>query len=242
MHTSPFPYQARHSNHKGMAYTKHPNEKRPVVLVAHAYMGQDDFARDKAKRLAELGYVGVALDIYGEGKVAKDSDEAGQWMLPFFIDREALQNRMLAAFDTLKTLPFADTSQVGIIGFCFGGLASLELMRSGAPLKGACTFHSVIADSKFGVSAKRTPSKPMHGAFLLLHGADDPLNDWQDLKNLAKELSDYKVDWEFDLYGNTVHAFTNPMAQDKQSGLYYDEKIAKRAFTKMELFFKEVFK
>lgn len=242
MHTSPFPYQARLSEHKGIAFTKHPNEKRPVVLVAHAYMGQDDFARDKAKMLAELGYVGVALDIYGNGIVAKDSDEAGRLMLPYFIDREELQYRMQAAYQSLKNLPFADTSKVGIIGFCFGGLASIELLRSGAALKGVCTFHSVVADSKFGVTAKRTSPKPMHGAFLLLHGSDDPLNTWQDLERLAKELSLANIDWEFDLYGNTVHAFTNPMAQDKNSGLYYDEKIAKRAFTKMELFFKEVFK
>lgn len=242
MQTNPFPYQAPRSNHKGIAYTKYPNEKRPVVFVAHAYMGQDDFARGKAQWLAELGYVGIALDIYGDGKVAKDGQEAGALMLPFFQDRQELQNRILAAYHSLKNLPFADISKVGIIGFCFGGLASIELLRSGANLKGVCTFHSVVADSKFGVTAKRAPPKPMHGAFLLLHGSDDPLNTWQDLEKLAKELNSANVDWEFDLYGHTVHAFTNPQANDKNSGLVYDEKIAKRAFTKMELFFKEVFK
>ena len=242
MQTSPFPYQAPHSNHKGIAYTKFPNEKRPVILVAHAYKGQDDFAREKAQWLAELGYVGIALDIYGDGKVAKDDQEAGALMKPFFEDRQELQNRMQAAFQSLKNLTFVDTSKVGIIGFCFGGLASIELLRSGADLKGVCTFHGVVADAKFGVTAKRAPPKPMHGAFLLLHGADDPLNTWQDLENLAKEFTDAKVDWEFDIYGHTVHAFTNPQANDKKSGLVYDPKIAKRAFTKMELFFKEIYK
>lgn len=242
MHTIPFPYQAQRSNHKGIAYTKFPDEKRPAILVSHAYMGQDDFAREKAAWLAELGYVGIALDIYGDGKVTNDPNEAGALMAPLFENRQELQNRMQAAFQSLNQLPFVDTSKVGIIGFCFGGLASIELLRSGANLKGTCTFHSVVADAKFGITAKRPPNKTMHGAFLLLHGSDDPLNTWQDLEKLAKELNEGKVDWEFDLYGHTVHAFTNPQANDKNSGLVYDPKIAKRAFTKMELFFKEVFK
>lgn len=242
MEKVPFPYQARHSSHKGIAYTAHPHEKRPAVLVSHAYQGQDDFAREKAQWLAGLGYVGIALDIYGDGKETKDPNEAGALMLPLFIDRSELQNRMQTAYQALKSLPFVDTSKVGVIGFCFGGLASLELLRSGANLKGVCTFHSVVADSRFGVTAKRAPPQPMHGAFLLLHGSDDPLNDWEDLHRLSQELSDAKVDWEFDIYGNTVHAFTNPQANDKNSGLVYSPKIAARSFQKMELFFKEVFK
>lgn len=224
----PFIYQERY---RGTLFTREKT-KRPLILVAPAWRGQDNFAREKAKYVAELGYVGLALDLYGEGKTAKNDEEAAALMEPLFNDRAELRKRMLGALEAASRLDFVDASRVGAIGFCFGGLAVLELLRAGAPIKGAVAFHGLVSS--------QLPSKPMQGAFLLLNGARDPMVPWSDLEKLNVELTKAGVDWEFDLFGNTVHAFTNPEVHDKKRGLAYDEKIAQRAFNKMELFFKEI--
>lgn len=107
-------------------------QKLPGILVVHAWRGQDDFARDKAKELAKLGYVGFAVDLYGNGQVAENDDQAAALMKPLFIDRTELRKRILAAFSELQKHPAVDPHQVGAIGFCFGGLTVIELLRSWA--------------------------------------------------------------------------------------------------------------
>lgn len=220
----------------GALFTKEKT-KRPVVLVAPAFRGQDDFAREQARRLADLGYVGLALDIYGNGTSVTTNEEAAALMMPLYVDRKELRNRMIAGVEAAKTLPYADTGRMGAIGFCFGGLAAIELLRSGAPLKGVVSFHGVLSHDQ----AKTEPTYPIQGSLLVLDGAQDPLVPWSDLENLKKEMTDAGADWEIDIYGHTVHAFTNPEVHDKKSGLAYNPKIAKRAFQKMENFFHEVF-
>ena len=212
---------------------------RPLILVAPAFRGQDEFAREKACYLAELGYAALALDIYGEGKTVTTNEEASALMQPLFLDRKELRRRMIAALEAVRTLPWVDTARLGAIGFCFGGLAVLELLRAGAPLKGVVSFHGLLGDKLGDKIAKLEPTQPIQGALLILDGAEDPLVPWRDLENLKKEMTDAGADWEIDIYGHTVHAFTNPEVHDKKTGLAYNEKIARRAFQKMELFFRE---
>lgn len=237
-----FNYQSPHANHEGILFTQDKDKARPVVLVAHAWYGRDDFAIRQAENLAKLGYVGIAVDNFGDAKLATNDSEASALIGPLFVNRDELRTRMVAALEKIQTFPFVDRSKVGAIGFCFGGLSVIELLRSGANLKGVVSFHGVIANSIGGKPANLAPNQPMKGAFLLLHGADDPMNSWQDLERFAKELTDAKVDWEFDLYGHTSHAFTNPKANNPEKGLIYNSKIANRAFAKMDAFFKEVLK
>lgn len=213
--------------------------RRPLILVAPAFRGQDDFAREKGRYLAELGYAALVLDIYGEGKSVESNEEASGLMMPFFIDRKELRRRMIAALEAARALSWVDTARLGAIGFCFGGLAVLELLRSGAPLRGVVTFHGLLGDTFNGKIAKIEPTALIQGALLVLDGAEDPMVPWSDLEKLKKEMTAAGADWEFDIYGHTVHAFTNPVARDKGSGMAYSDKIAKRAFKKMELFFRE---
>lgn len=225
----------------GTLYTQEKT-LRPLVLVAPAWHGQDHFARDKAKVLAELGYVGLALDLYGEGKQVQTAEEAAALMHPLFLDRKTLRQRMIAALEAGRNLDFVDRARVGAIGFCFGGLCVLELFRSGAPVKGVVSFHGLLGDKLGGQSAKTEPTQPLRGALLVLDGAEDPMVPWSDLENLKKEMSEAGADWEIDIYGHAVHAFTNPEVHDKNAGLAYDERASKRAFNKMEVFLKEIFK
>lgn len=210
--------------------------KKPIILVVHAWRGQDNFAREKAKWLAELGYVGVAIDLYGDAKEAKDNEEAATLMKPLFMDRAELRRRLIGALEMVRSLSWADTANLGAIGFCFGGLAVIELLRSGAPLKAAVTFHAVLGDEKEGEKAKTLPTEEIKGALLVQHGIEDPLVPWNQVKEFADEMTHAKADWEIDVYP-AVHAFTNPEAKDN-GVMFYNEKIAKKSFSRMETFFK----
>jgi dienelactone hydrolase len=201
-------------------------------------MGQDDFTRGQAKKLAEAGYVGIALDIYGDGTVAKSPEEAKQLMTPYYLDRPLLQQRMLAGFEAALKLPYVDKSKMGAIGFCFGGLSVIELLRSRAPVRGVVSLHGAISSKEAKLGIK---TGPINGALLVLHGNLDPLVSWEDIHSLAEEMTEAGADWEFDIYGHTMHAFTNPNAHDKNSGLVYNKKANDRAFQRMKLFFQEIF-
>jgi dienelactone hydrolase len=214
--------------------------KRPGVLVAHAWRGQDDFAIQKAKALATLGYVGMAIDLYGNGTTAASNDEAQQLMLPLFIDRKELRARITAAHAALCHHPLVNSRHTGAIGFCFGGLSVIELLKSGCDIRGAVSFHGVLGDTFVHQKATLEPNfATSNSALLLLHGADDPLVTNGDLKLLGQELTDSGVDWQFHIYGHTVHAFTNPEANE--SGMMFNTKANSRSWMAMCNFFKEIF-
>jgi len=230
------------SCHGHLVNDKNVIGKRPGVLVAHAWMGQDKFARNQAEMLAKLGYVGFAVDIYGNGATASNADQAKELMMPFFLDRALLQKRIQSALTTLKNCPEVDTSKTGAIGFCFGGLTVLELLRSGADTKGIVSFHGVLTNAMGGQKAKTVPiAKSIHGAALILHGYDDPMMTPEDLAHYQKELNDAHVDWQLNIYGQTTHAFTNPEADMPDQGLKYKSISSERAFQSMRQFFKEIF-
>ncbi len=98
----------------------------PVVLIPHAWAGQTDFERDKARKLAELGYVGFALDSYGEGATGHDRDECAALMGPLMEDRAMLGRRLLAGVAAARALPHVDATRIAAVGFCFGGLCVLS--------------------------------------------------------------------------------------------------------------------
>ncbi len=212
--------------------------KRPVVLVAHAWRGQDEFARDKARQLAALGYLGFAVDIYGEGRSTENNKEAEGLMAPFYLDRILLQRRMCAALDHAFTHPFADPARAGAIGFCFGGLSVIELMRSGAPIKAAVSFHGMLGSAKAKTAAI---AKNITGSLLILHGHDDPTVSDADIKSMQEELTKAGVDWQMHIYGHTMHAFTNPMAKEPSLGKLYNPLAEKRSWQAMKNFLNEKF-
>lgn len=211
--------------------------RRPAVLVFHAWGGQDAFACERAEKLAELGYVGFAVDMYGQGKRGSNPAENTALMQPFMADRAMLRTRALAAVNFVKTLPTVDADRLGAIGFCFGGLCALDVARAGAPgVRGAVSFHGLFAPPA-GVAVAR----PMHTKVLALHGWNDPLAKPDSVLAFAQEMSDAGADWELDAYGHHGHAFTNPQANDAANGMQFSPQIARRAFRAMEDFFAEVF-
>lgn len=243
MHTSTVPYELYGQEMKGfLAYDDSYDAARPAVVVAHAWRGLDDFAREKAVALAKMGYVAFAADLYGDGINATDDDEALQLMLPLFRDRKLLQERIGAAVDEVRKCPFTDSDKIGAIGFCFGGLTVLELIRSGKDVRCAVSFHGVLADVLGNVRAKRPVNAPrLNGSILFLHGHDDPMVSPTDITAVQDELDEADVDWTFVTYSQTVHAFTNKMANAPDQGTVYMPRSARRSWLTMENYLTEQF-
>ena len=218
------------------AHVAYPDRegKRPVVLVSHAWAGRDTFEDNKAEALAELGYVGFALDLYGKGVLGNSVEENTALMTPLLEDRVSLRRRMTAALNKACELEEVDTSRVGAIGFCFGGLCVLDLARSGADVRGVVSFHGLFN------LPENLPNKPIKAKILALHGQDDPMVPPEMVAALQKELTDAGVDWQIHAYGKTVHAFTNPQANDHGMGTVYNADADKRSWIAMKNFFEEV--
>lgn len=208
------------------------------LVLFHAWRGLDDFAGDAARSLSAQGYTVLAADLYGDGKTAHSDQEALELMTPLFLERSLLQERALAAFDALRVGGRCAPDKVGALGFCFGGLTAIELLRSGAAVRGCVSFHGVLGTTLNGREARRAPpAAKMLGALLVLHGHDDPLVEPADIAALQREMTDGGVDWQMHIYGHTSHAFTNPMAHDPAHGLCYQATSARRAWQAMDNFF-----
>ncbi len=244
MRTETITYYSDHTKHKGyIVFPEYPiKNTKPAIIVAHAWMGQDDFAREKAQQLAKLGYVGFAADLYGDGATANNPEEATALMLPLFLDRKLLRTRIRAAYDEVIQNPAVDSNQIGAIGFCFGGLTVIELYRSGTPVKGVVSFHGLLGNALGDNKAKTVPLEDnIKGSILMLHGHDDPLVSQKDILQVETEFTKARVDWQLHIYGNTSHAFTNPAAHDTERGLIYNATAEKRAWQSMQNFFQELF-
>lgn len=217
------------------AYDDRITEKRPAILVTHDWSGKNEFACKKAEKLAELGYTGFALDMYGKDKLGKTKDEKVALMTPLMQDRSLLQKRILAAYEAVKKLDTVSSSNVAAIGFCFGGLCVLDLARTGADVKGVVSFHGLL-------NAPDNLANPQIKAKILaLHGFADPMVTTDQVLAFGNEMTHAKADWQIDMYGNTMHAFTNPEANDKDFGTVYDAKADARSWIAMKEFFKEIF-
>lgn len=222
-------------------YISYPKKsgKSPAVIIAHAWRGLDEFIQKKGLALAELGFVAFAADVYG-GKRAENDDEAFALMSPLFVDRRLLQERIKAAYSYVEALPNVDSEHIFAIGFCFGGLTVLELLRSGTNVKGIVSFHGVLGSRMGNLDAAAVPGKIAKGrSALFLHGDLDPLVPVEDILALKTELTAADVDWQFHIFGNTVHAFTNPEVHDFKGGLSYDKSADVRSWKMMQDFFSE---
>lgn len=211
---------------------------RPAVLVVHEWWGLNDYAKERARALASLGYLALAADIYGDGFETKDPSKARELAGKFREgDRALLRERVGSALAALKTHPLADKGRVAAIGYCFGGTAVLELARSGADLNGVVSFHGGLS----------TPVPASAGGIrtkvLVLHGVDDPSVPPADVQAFQDEMRKSGADWLMVAYGGAVHTFTNPAAgNDPSRGSAYNEKAALRSWEHMKAFFAEIFR
>jgi dienelactone hydrolase len=213
---------------------------KPGVLVAHAFGGQSTFEDEKAAWLAERGYVGFAIDLYGRGVRARSPDEAKALMATLDGDRALLAARMQASLAALVRQPQVDPSRLAAIGFCFGGKCVLDLARSGAAVRGVASFHGLY-DAPSAATNTATSEPPLTPSVLVLHGWNDPLSPPEALTALASELTARKLAFEIHAYGHTGHSFTQPKAQAPERGMAFSAAANRRAFAALEGFLAEIF-
>ncbi len=208
---------------------------RPTVLINHASNGRDEFVERKARRLAWQGYACFALDNYGKGKHGRTPEESSALMAPFMQDRRKLLTRLQAGLAVAKGLPIVDSKRVAVMGFCFGGLCTLDLARANADVRGVVSFHGLLKPSGF------TEPK-IRAKVLMLHGYDDPMAPPEDVLAIASVLPGAGGVWQLHAFGQTVNGFTNPQANDRANGKQYDESADRRSWHALEEFLAEVLK
>lgn len=218
-----------------LAYNK-SDSPQPVVLIAHDWSGRRAFACEAAERIAAMGYVGFALDMYGKGIFGADGDTVGNAALmnPLATDRALLRQRINAALSAVRQLPQVDSSKIAAMGYCFGGMCVLELARSGADISGVISIHGIFAPGDVA-------NEKIRAKVLCLHGHDDPMVPPEQVLAFEKEMTQAYVDWQVHVYGDTLHAFTNPAANNADFGTVYKEIAANRAYQSVANFLKEIF-
>ena len=237
MKTDYIEYQDGETTLEGyLAWDETVSEQRPVVLVAHDWSGRRELACAAAETMVDLGYVGFAIDIYGQGVYGKDGDTAGNsaLMTPFAENRALLRRRVQVALDTVCQQAQVDPSRVAAIGYCFGGMAVLELARSGADIEGVISIHGLLHQGDI-------PNAKIIAKVLCLHGHDDPMGPPERVLAFEAEMSEARADWQLHVFGGAKHAFTNPQANDKDLGTVYNGLANQRAQRAIADFLAELF-
>ena len=218
-----------------LAYDDAIKNKRPGVLVVHEWWGLNDYVRTRVDRLAGLGYVAFALDMYGKGIWTTDPQKAGE-LAGHLRGQPILRQRAQAGLDILSKNGNVDANKIAAIGYCFGGTTVLELAYSGADISGVVSFHG-------GLTAPHPEDmKAIKAKILILHGADDGFISPEDIAAFQNGMRQAGADWQMVYYGAAVHSFTNPAA-DKVNvkGIAYNPLADARSWKHMQLFFKEIF-
>ena len=208
--------------------------QRPGVLVVHEWWGHNEHVRNAARRLAEAGYVGFAVDMYGDGKHTRHPDSAQTFMTEALRDTTALLARFAAAREELLKDPHVDPERIGAIGYCFGGAVVLAEARQGADLDAVVTFHGAIPPGKVDSGAVKA-------RVLVLTGADDPMVPTAMVENLRKEMTAAGANIQIVSYPGAKHSFTNTFADSVgMPQLAYNEEAARKSWEAMLGLFRQV--
>ena len=230
-------YSSDSTTMKGyLVYDGDVQGKRPGILVVHEWWGNNDYSKNRARMLAKLGYIAFALDIYGNGKVADNPDDAGKYATEVFSDIKKAEARFIAAYNLLKEQEQTDPEKIGAIGYCFGGSVVLHMASIGTDLAAVVSFHGGL---KPIISAE---PKNVKAHILVCTGGSDPMVPKEDVEKLSKEFNEAGIKYEIVTYPDATHAFTNPASDENGKKfnipIAYNEKADKESWEKMKEFFK----
>lgn len=213
--------------------------KRPGILVLHEWWGHSAYVRDRAGKLAALGYTALAADMFGEGRTAETPEAAQTLMQQLMSDPVAVRRRFEAARDTLLEQPDVDWERLAAIGYCMGGGIVLDMARAGEPLRGVVVFHGVLG-TEHPAEAGRVEAK-----VLALTGSDDAFAPESDQQAFEREMQAAGVDYELVRYPGVKHAFTNPAVDEKARRfdlpLAYDAAADADSWQRMRFFLERIF-
>ncbi len=218
-----------------LAYDDATKVKRPGVLVVHEWWGLNDYVRMRVDKLAKLGYVAFALDMYGKG-IWTDQPGKAQELSGHLRGKPILRQRARTGLELLRKNERVDTAKIAAIGYCFGGTTVLELAYSGADIAGIVSFHG-------GLTVPKPEDLPrIKAKILILHGANDGFIPSQEIAAFQEAVGKAGADWQMIYYGGAVHSFTNPAADSKNiKGLAYNQSADERSWRHMQVFFEEIF-
>jgi dienelactone hydrolase len=208
------------------------NDKHPGILVVHGGAGLDDHAKDRAKRIAEMGYIAFACDMYGNG-VTGNRERVIAKIQELRGDPAKLCQRALAGIGVLAAHP-RHNGRIAAVGYCFGGMTVLELARSGADIAGVVSIHGSLATSR--------PAQldAIKAKLLVCHGALDPHVPMPHVNAFSEEMSAARADWQLIVYGGAMHGFTHEAAS-AMPGVAYNAQADARSAAAMRSFFTELF-
>ena len=206
----------------------------PGVLIAPTWLSITDSIRQRADRLAALGYAAFVLDVFGAGVRPQPPLKPQAVVHPYLSDRLMFRTRLKAGLEVLQQQPECNADQIAAMGYCFGGCAVLELARSGAPLRGAVSFHGEL-DSPL-------PAQPgiIQAKVLVLHGDADPVVPFEKLIGFREEMRSVNANWEIDIYSDAKHSFTGEGAIGQMSEAGLNPQAEARSWQSMLNFFREV--
>jgi dienelactone hydrolase len=236
IHTEEVLYQVGQHSFRGFAaHDTLQSQPKPCVLIAHDWSGRSETVCKKAEQLAELGYTGFAVDMYGDAKLGHSTEEKKALLDGVLSDRSQVAARMNAAVQAASSLSYVNPNKIAAIGYCFGGLCVLDLARSGAKVTGVVSFHGLLFAPEQAVCEK------INAKVLVLHGYEDKFVPPEQVNAFAKEMTQKKVDWQLHMYGATYHSFTNPEANDAEMGLHYNACADRRSWVSAQDFLNEIF-
>jgi dienelactone hydrolase len=223
-----------------LAYDEAAKSKRPGVLVVHEWWGLNDYARKRARMVAELGYTALAVDMYGDGKQAMHPDDAKKFSSELMKNFDEAKARFTAAMDFLKQQAGVDSTRIAAIGYCMGGSVVLNMARQGVDLKGVASFHGSLTAVE--------PAQPggIKAKVLVLHGADDKFIPAEQIEGFKQEMKSAGADFQFIAYPGAVHSFTNPEADELgkkyNMPIAYNAQADKKSWDELKKFLNMIFK
>lgn len=210
---------------------------RPGVIVVHEWWGLNEYAKKRARMLAELGYVAFAIDMYGDGRVTDQPAQAREWMQEVTADVEGWRARASLGLAQLRSNPLVDPDKIAAVGYCFGGATVFQMAYDNAPLKAVVSFHGALPAAPEESKGKIGP------AVLIQHGQADSFVAPEVVSNFRAKLDEAGALWEMNTYGGARHGFTNPDAGDYGiPNLKYDARADKASWARMQSWFDEFLK
>jgi dienelactone hydrolase len=236
LHTETVVYKQGDTDlHGYLAYDKQDDAPRPGVLVVHEWWGLNDHAREVADALAGLGYIALAVDMYGEGKSTDHPEQAGEWATWIRGNKDIAAARFQAAYDLLAEQKLTKKDAIAAIGYCFGGSVVLTMAMNGADVDGVVSFHGGLPTDPAG-------TEDITAKILVCHGGSDPTISEEQIQTFMSNLDAAGADYQFIVYGGVKHSFTSKAADDRGiPGLAYDADAARRSWNAMLAFFNEIF-
>lgn len=208
--------------------------RRPGVLVVHEWWGLNDYARDRARQLAEMGYVAFACDMYGKGKLTDKPAEAREMATAVRSDVSGWRKRAIAGLNVLREQKNVDAGRIGAIGYCFGGSTCLQLAYAGEEVKAVVTFHAALP------AITPEEAKKIRSQIVVCHGAADTFIPESAIQSFKAALDEAKVKYEFVSYPKVVHSFTVPDADlRKIEGMKYDKAADEDSWKRMKELFQK---